>query len=114
MSAFDLAVVGAGPAGCLAAQTAAERGLRVLLLEARPRLGQASPCAGLVPRLIRRSVDLPRGAILQETEGLRTFLPDGTVHELNAPGYVLDRRLFDRHLAEEAVRAGATLRLGCR
>jgi flavin-dependent dehydrogenase len=34
MSVYDLAVIGAGPAGCAAAITAAKRGLKVLLLDA--------------------------------------------------------------------------------
>jgi digeranylgeranylglycerophospholipid reductase len=37
---YDLAIVGAGPAGLMAAKTAAEQGLRVLLLEKRPRISE--------------------------------------------------------------------------
>ena len=36
---YDLAVVGAGLAGCLIARQAAEEGKRVLLLERRPQIG---------------------------------------------------------------------------
>ncbi|WP_084958226.1 NAD(P)/FAD-dependent oxidoreductase [Thermoactinospora rubra] len=39
MSAYDLAVVGGGPAGVAGALTAAQAGLRVALLDAAPRLG---------------------------------------------------------------------------
>ena len=39
-SAFRLVIVGAGPSGLMAAATAAERGLRVLLLERLPAPGQ--------------------------------------------------------------------------
>ena len=39
-SAYDLIVVGGGPAGMMAAGRAAERGLRVLLLERGPSLGR--------------------------------------------------------------------------
>ncbi|MFR4374174.1 MAG: FAD-dependent oxidoreductase [Acutalibacteraceae bacterium] len=38
--AFDAAVVGGGPAGMLAAITAAERGRRVVLVEKNDRLGR--------------------------------------------------------------------------
>ncbi|WP_282063355.1 NAD(P)/FAD-dependent oxidoreductase [Roseobacter litoralis] len=39
MSAFDLIIIGAGPAGMSAAATAAQDGLRVLLLDEQPRAG---------------------------------------------------------------------------
>ena len=39
-SHFDLAVIGGGPAGMMAAGRAAERGLRVILLEKNPGLGK--------------------------------------------------------------------------
>ena len=39
-STYDLAVVGAGPAGLMAAKTAAEQGLNVVLLEKRPQISE--------------------------------------------------------------------------
>ncbi|MBF0531431.1 MAG: FAD-dependent oxidoreductase, partial [Deltaproteobacteria bacterium] len=36
---WDVLVVGAGPAGAMAAKAAVEAGLRVLLIDARRRLG---------------------------------------------------------------------------
>ena len=37
MEKYDAIVVGAGTAGCLAAKTVAEKGLKVCLLEKKPR-----------------------------------------------------------------------------
>jgi len=42
---YDLVVVGAGPAGSIAARFAAERGLAVLLLEKRQEIGSPVRCA---------------------------------------------------------------------
>jgi len=36
---YDLIVIGGGPAGLMAAGTAAERGVKTLLLERMPRIG---------------------------------------------------------------------------
>ena len=36
---YDLIVIGGGPAGLVAAGTAAERGVKTLLLERMPRIG---------------------------------------------------------------------------
>ena len=43
---FDLIVVGAGPAGSMAAKTAASSGLKVALLEKRQEIGCPVRCAG--------------------------------------------------------------------
>jgi len=42
---FDVVVVGAGPAGSMAAKTAAEKGLNVLLVEKRQEVGTPVRCA---------------------------------------------------------------------
>ena len=55
-SAFDLIVIGAGPAGCRAALAASRHGVSVLLLdEAAAAGGQVyrAPAAGLAPKLDR-------------------------------------------------------------
>jgi len=52
MSAYDVAVVGAGPAGCTAAHRLATAGLRVALLE-KEQLPRYKTCGGgLVPRAV--------------------------------------------------------------
>ena len=49
--AYDVVVVGAGPAGAMAAQEAAVRGASVLLVEKRPAVGVPVRCAeGIVTR----------------------------------------------------------------
>ncbi len=110
----DLLVVGAGPAGSMAARIAAQAGARVLLVEKRPVVGQPVQCAEYVPAQIVQYVDLPATCIAQRIRTLRTHLPDGEVVETPAAGYVLDRGRFDKHLAATAIRAGATLWLAAR
>ncbi|MDV2482825.1 NAD(P)/FAD-dependent oxidoreductase [Methanoculleus sp. Wushi-C6] len=119
----DVLVVGAGPAGSTTARYAAEAGLDVLLIDKRKEIGlpvccgefnattevlaEALPHAPgfddlfpLDPALIRREI---RGAV--------AVSPKGREYEFDLPGYTLDRDALDRHLAEEAVRAGAALSL---
>lgn len=110
----DVLVVGAGPAGSSAARAAAEMGAQVLLIEQRPRVGVPVQCAEYVPAQIVSYVDLPARCIAQRIRTLRTFLPDGTVNETPAAGYVLDRALFDKHLVVNAWRAGARVWVGAR
>lgn len=105
----DLLVVGAGPAGCAAARAAAERGLRVLVVERRPTVGLPVQCAEYVPAQIVAHVPLPEECIAQRIRALRTYLPTGEVVETPAPGFVLHRALFDKALAVAARRAGAEI-----
>jgi len=103
----DVLVVGAGPAGSSAARAAAEGGARVLLVERRQQVGLPVQCAEYVPVQILGHASLPERCIAQRIRTLRTHLPDGTVIESPAAGYVLDRALFDKHLVATAWKAGA-------
>ena len=109
---YDVVVVGAGPAGSTAARVAAQRGLSVLLLEKRQEIGSPVRCAEGIgrdqlasfiepdPRWISASVDKARITIVRAGR-------EETLEATGARGYILERRVFDRALAEEAVRAGA-------
>jgi len=58
----EVCVIGGGPAGISAALAAAEQGLRVILLEARPGLGGFYELApGRTMRRVSRSTREPRG-----------------------------------------------------
>lgn len=107
--ACDVLVVGAGPAGSVAARAAAAAGAGVILLERRPEVGVPVRCAGYVAKTIRWHVDLLDECIVQSVDGIRTRLPDGSVQETEVPGYILNRAELDKHLARGAVEAGARL-----
>ncbi|MDP2661886.1 MAG: NAD(P)/FAD-dependent oxidoreductase, partial [Dehalococcoidia bacterium] len=106
---YDVLVIGAGPAGSTAARTAAQEGARTLLVERKAQVGVPEQCAGYVAQAIRWHVALPAECVAQSVSNLRTYLPDGTVHDAEMPGYLLDRAALDRHLALRAVQAGARL-----
>ncbi len=113
---YDVVIVGAGPAGSSAARAAARKGVRVLLIDRRERIGVPVQCAELVSRWISRYATLSSDSLVQTTETMKTHLSDGKspdrTYEMKSPGYVLDRSLFDKELAASAVSAGAEISVG--
>ena len=109
---LDVLVVGAGPAGSSAARAAALGGARVLLVEKRRQVGLPVQCAEFVPWQLGQRVPIPQRCIAQPIQFMRTVLPDGSLVDKAAAGYVLDRALWDKHLAVLACQAGAELRTG--
>ncbi len=110
----DIVVVGAGPAGSLAARTAAENGATTILLEEHPKVGYPIYCAeGLSLGGLKDAGVEPKPPIVcQEISKARVFSPNRDYIELtstNWKGYTLNREVFDSLLAEMAVEAGADL-----
>ncbi|NPV63097.1 MAG: NAD(P)/FAD-dependent oxidoreductase [Methanotrichaceae archaeon] len=110
----DVVVVGAGPGGSMFSKTAAEAGLKVVMLEKRQEIGDPVRCAeGVGKRALSKMVELDSRWIASEVKGARIIAPDGTSIVMSEDkggaevGYVLERKVFDRALAENAARAGA-------
>lgn len=123
-SDFDVAVVGAGPAGAATARHLARRGCRVVLIERSrfetPRVGE-SLAPGVQP-LLRELGSWSEFLALRPlpSHGTRSAwgeaLPQVHTHLLSAwgCGWHVDRLAFDRMLAQAARAAGATLLCGTR
>lgn len=111
----DLVVVGAGPAGGMAALAATRGGLRVALIDRKRAVGEPVQCAEGVSRFALESNGLrpdPR-FVRQEVRGARAVTPDGRAFDITRlPGYAVDRAVFDRSIADAASAAGAGLFLG--
>ncbi|HTT44484.1 MAG TPA: geranylgeranyl reductase family protein [Thermoplasmata archaeon] len=119
---YDVVVVGAGPAGSLAARAAAEGGATTLLLDHRPELGHPVQCGEFVPspheladlfgcrELIARAFDVPGSTVLRETHTMACISPFGHVFRFPLAGCTVSRRAFDKALAVRAEGAGAELR----
>lgn len=112
---YDVIVVGAGPAGSVAARTAAEHGMDVLLIEKRQEIGDPVRCAeGVVKEKLEEFLEPDPRWICADISGARLYAPDGTKLELSEKrpiGYILERKIFDRTLATSAAKAGADVRV---
>jgi digeranylgeranylglycerophospholipid reductase len=111
----DVVVIGAGPGGSMAAKTAAELGLNVVLLEKRQEIGEPIRCAEGVSHRSELSelIKVQPGWISNEINGVRLHSPNKdnvftTVDNGKGEGgYILERKNFDRGLAIQAACAGA-------
>jgi len=105
----DILIVGSGPAGSSAAIAASRGGLRVLVVETRKVIGRPVRCAEYIPAPLVREVKLGHDFIVQAANKMRTILPDGEVQETRAPGYIINRDIFDQGLARKAEERGAEI-----
>ncbi|MCP4230589.1 MAG: NAD(P)/FAD-dependent oxidoreductase [bacterium] len=106
----DVLVVGAGPAGSSAAKAAAQCGAEVLVVE-KGVVGEPVRCGEFVPRMLAEEVVIPSCCVAQEVRTMKVFSPGGEEHAFSSPGFILDRAVFDKTLAEEAEREGVTIML---
>lgn len=119
MRECDVVVVGAGPAGSMAASTAALH-CDVVVLEKRAHIGVPKQCAeatseaifkkvgiDIDPKWVSRKIEFGR---LVSPSGVKVDMKDDRIKQLKF-GYVLDRKRFDKGLAERATRAGADMYL---
>lgn len=111
---YDVIVIGAGPAGSITAKTCAHGGLDVLLIEKRQEIGDPVRCAeGVSKEGLKRHIEPDNRWIAAEVKGSLIIAPDGTEIKMSEAssskdvGYVLERKVFDRALAQQAAMAGA-------
>ncbi len=125
--AYDVVVIGSGPAGATTARFAAAGGARVLLVDKKQELGAPIQCSGAVSSNALEQVgvdpspefihDAIFGFAIYNGEGekkmidYRELKPDeyGTKEGTKPLGYVVDRRRFDRYLATQAERVGVEI-----
>jgi digeranylgeranylglycerophospholipid reductase len=113
-TSFEIAVIGAGPAGSSAALHAARAGRTVVLFDRNERVGTPVRCGeGIgLKSFVNHAGDRPewtlnriRSSVMVSPSGTRVAI--GNIDE----SYLLDRAKMDADLADEAAKAGATLLL---
>ena len=113
---FDVAVIGAGPAGGMAALQSARNGLNTVVLEEHAAVGEPVHCGECISDLALKKFGLkvPKKANSLEVKGVRAIFPDKTSSALREDGYVLEKHLWEQWISDEAVSQGAELKLNSR
>mgnify|MGYP000368428303 CR=1 FL=1 len=107
---YEVAVIGAGPAGSTAAYHAVKSGLKTLLLEEHRVAGTPPHCAGKLTVKAFSQFQLPSKLILNSVRGAFLLSPGGLEIQVSKPTYdshIIDREALDRFLASRAQNAGA-------
>lgn len=114
---IDAIVVGAGPAGGMAARQLAAAGFETKILDKKKVIGEPVQCAEGVSEfgLLSNGLTAHEDWIEQRVAGAKCILPNGTwFYITRLPGYALDRSAFDRWVVQGAVDDGAELRTATR
>ncbi len=116
MDTYDVAVIGAGPAGVMAAWTAAKQGASTILLEKETSAGR-KPCAeGVLSEALEDAQVAPeREFAAHRITGAYLYPPDEKKRvRVGGEGYILDKPAFLTSLAARAGAAGAEVAYGSR
>ena len=114
----DVLVIGAGPAGSSTAKHAALNGADVILMDKKSEIGAPKRCAEGVSKegLSKLGIEPNSRWVTKELSGVRLVSPNGTdvwmredQVKLPEAGYILERKVFDKFMAMDAARAGATI-----
>jgi digeranylgeranylglycerophospholipid reductase len=111
---FDVLVIGAGPAGLLAAQEIAQKGYSVGIFEEHQTVGEPDHCAGLLSITGLNSLGLspPENVVQNHVIGAKIYAPSGhsiCIKRGTREAVVVDRRKFDSWLANVAIEHGASV-----
>jgi digeranylgeranylglycerophospholipid reductase len=110
---YDVIIVGAGPAGSTCAQILAESGFSVKVFDRREEIGAPKRCGeGLDKGAEELIGKLPERCIANKVIGARVYAPNGKYIEIPGDGYILERKVFDKHLAYLASKCGAEIQSG--
>jgi geranylgeranyl reductase family protein len=112
---YDVAVIGAGPAGCKTAELAAKAGLKVLVIEEHEEIGKPVQCTGIDSHRILPLSGLGKEIVMNVVHKAR-FCVKNSFLELDSPKpvYVIDRHKLDKGIAKLAAKQGADMITGSR
>src|SRR6266851_3046126 len=111
---FDVAVIGAGPSGVMAAWKAAEEGAKTILIEREVNPGRKVCAEGILAEALPDAEIAPSSDFIANTiSGAFLYSPDETKKvNVKGDGYILDKPAFLQTLSKRAERSGALLSYG--
>lgn len=108
---YDVCVVGAGPVGSTISYYLSLKGLSVVLLDKKTKIGYPLQCAGILSYHINELNELPEDIVINKVKGAFLHSPN---HILNVKkdydvAYIIDRVAYDQFLLNRATDNGVLL-----
>ena len=116
----NIVVIGGGPVGSFAALKLAKLGAKVTVFEEHKAIGSPSHCAGHLSIRSLRNVGLyplPRGIVENTYSQANFYSPSGfkvAIHLVQPVTCSVNRKAFDKHIADKAEATGAHFSLNSR
>jgi len=108
-----ISIIGAGPIGSYAGYLLAKKGHVVNIYEEHESIGKPVQCAGIVSKNLADFFEIDElkksKVIKNEICGAKIIAPDGNqlnIKTKSTQAYIIDRKRFDRYIAELARKAG--------
>ncbi len=106
MGLNTVAIIGAGPAGLMAALRIKELGIDATVFEEHDNVGEPVHCSGLISKKGVEDLGLaPSDSLQNEIKGAKIFSPSGHMLKIKRKetvAYVVDRKKFDEMLVRKA------------
>lgn len=110
----DVVIVGAGPAGSLCAKYLAQSGARVLVVEKKQEIGVPKRCAEAVDFSVFQKVGIEPHPLwlIHRLYNAVLYAPNENCVKFGArtqmeSGCIIEKKVFEKHLAKDAISAGA-------
>ncbi|MBN1133561.1 MAG: NAD(P)/FAD-dependent oxidoreductase [Methanosarcinaceae archaeon] len=110
----DIIVIGASPAGMMAARNAFLKGANVILIDKKARLGHPPhPANTFFKGMFDKTGEkISKEYIIKELKGAHIVAPSGEEVIIETPGYILNRTKFDEYYEKKLRNTGLNLLMG--
>jgi len=114
MEKTDIAVIGASPAGMMAARYAALGGAKVTLFEKKEVIGEnAHPANSFFKGMINLTGEkVDPSYVVHKIKGMKLVSPCGHTIKVKTPGYAIDKSKFDKFYEKKVIAAGVNVQTG--
>jgi len=112
---WDVIVIGAGPGGLIAARQTAKKGLKTLCIDRKQEIGTPVRCGEGLGSVWMKFADLEYDPswCINEMKGAVIYGPKKAkkVIETANNGYIVERKIMEKKIAYQAIKAGAKIML---